>query len=200
MVSNATNLRTGLVTSLLTIALATGVGAYGTFAYFSDAEQSTQNLFSAGTLDLTLENADGSVDAFIGSDNFAPGDTVAGDLVLKNNGSISSYDGDGHQVSLDVGASLSQTDADGGSTDMASYLKLTTLSYDGQDQLANVTDANGNGYKDAADLAQASLSGLADPGSAGKVFELGVKFHPDAGNDLQGDEVTVDFSFTLQQG
>lgn len=37
--------------SLLTIALATGVGAYGTFAFFNDTEQSTGNLFSAGTVE-----------------------------------------------------------------------------------------------------------------------------------------------------
>lgn len=198
MTSNSSKVRTGLVTSLLTIALATGVGAYGTFAYFNDTGESTSNIFTSGTLDLKLDGQD-DVGAVVSAGNFAPGDVVSGSLVLTNDGSISSYDGQGHTVTLDMAASLTQTDADEQTTDMASYLQLDTLTYGDDDQIANVTDSNGNGYKDLADLADASIAGLDDPGSAGKTLDLSVKFHPDAGNDLQGDEVDVTFTFTLAQ-
>lgn len=198
MTSNGSRTRKGLVVSLLTIALATGVGAYGTFAYFNDTGQSTSNIFTSGTLDLKLDGQD-DVSAIVSAGNFAPGDQVDGTLALSNEGSISSYDGQGHDVVLDISAAVTQTDADGQTTDMAQYLELASLSYDGNSQLANVTDANGNGYVDVDDLSSSSLTGLADPGSAGKNFDLAVQFHPDAGNDLQGDEVDVTFTFTLQQ-
>lgn len=193
-----TGLRKGLVTSLLTIALATGVGAYGTFAYFSDTEASTQNVFSSGTLDLAL-SSDSSVDAFVGDDNFAPGDNAAGTLLLENKGTISSYDDDGHQVTLEIATSLDQNDADGVSTDMASYLELTQLEYGSTSLVADVSDANGNGYKDLADLAANNLTNLEDPGSAGRDFNITVFFAEDAGNDLQGDTVDATFDFVLRQ-
>lgn len=196
--TKASTARRGLVVSLLTIALATGVGAYGTFAYFSDSGESTSNLFTAGTLDLKLDSQD-DVGAILSAGNFAPGDAASGDVVLTNDGSISSYDADGHNVTLIVEADVAQTDADGASTDMASYLRLDTLAYDGASVLGQVSDANGNGYEDLDDLAQTQLTGLDDPGSAGKTFELTVGFHQDAGNDLQGDQVDATFGFTLQQ-
>lgn len=198
MASNSSKVRKGLVTSLLTIALATGVGAYGTFAYFNDTGESTSNIFTSGTLDLKLDGQD-NINAIVSAGNFAPGDMTSGTVALTNDGSISSYDGDGHTVTLDIAASITQTDADGVTTDMASYLELDTFSYGTEDQLANVTDSNGNGYKDVADLASGDIVGLDDPGSAGKNLDLTVKFHPDAGNDLQGDEVDVTFTFTLEQ-
>lgn len=198
MASTGSKVRKGLVTSLLTIALATGVGAYGTFAYFNDTGESTSNLFTSGTLDLKLDGQD-DVNAVVSAGNFAPGDTTSGTLALTNDGTISSYDGDGHTVVLDMATSLTQSDAGTGTTDMASYLQLDTFSYGGEDQIANVTDSNSNGYKDLADLASASLTGLDDPGSAGKTLDLTVSFHTDAGNDLQGDEVDVTFTFTLSQ-
>lgn len=183
---------------MLTIALATGVGAYGTFAYFSDSGESTSNIFTSGTLDLKLDGQD-DVSAIVSAGNFAPGDTTEGTLTLTNDGSISSYDGDGHTVTLDIAADVTATDADGGTTDMAQYLRLDTFAYDGDSQLANVTDSNSNGYVDVDDLASSSLTGLDDPGSAGQNLDLTVEFHPDAGNDLQGDEVDVTFTFTLNQ-
>lgn len=193
-----TRLRKGLVTSLLTIALATGVGAYGTFAYFSDTEQSTANVFSSGTLDLALDNPD-SVDAFLGHDNFAPGDSSNGTLHLSNEGTITDYDGDGHDVSLSLNVTLDQTDADGATTDMASYLELSTLTYGSTDLSSQVSDANDNGRIDLADLADSELAGLDDPGSAGMDLDVTVDFAEQAGNDLQGDSVDATFAFTLEQ-
>jgi predicted ribosomally synthesized peptide with SipW-like signal peptide len=195
---NANGLRKGLVTSLLTIALATGVGAYGTFAYFNDTEESSMNVFSSGTLDLALSSSS-SVDAFVGHDNFAPGDVENGTLLLENEGSISSYDGDGHDVSLSLGVFLDQTDADGGTTDMADHLELTQLAYGSQDLTSQVADANDNGRTDLADLVASNVTGLDDPGSAGQDLDVEITFAQDAGNDLQGDSVDATFTFVLEQ-
>lgn len=191
-------LRSGLAGSLVIILLASFVGAYGTYAYFTDTETSDANLFTAGTLDLALSGPS-DTNAFIGHDNFAPGDTANGSLVLTNAGTISSNDGDGHTVNLDIGVALTQTDADGASTDLSSYITVTTLTYDGADLLAGVTDTNGNSRIDLADVAAAGFTGLDDPGAAGKTLQLGVEFDPSGGNDLQGDSVNAEFSFTLKQ-
>lgn len=196
--SDRSPLRKGLVTSLLTLALATGVGAYGTFAYFNDTEQSTNNVFASGTLDLA-PSSPSSVDAVVGSDDFAPGDDASGTLFLENEGSITSHDGDGHQVALAIGTQLDQTDADGASTDLASYLELAELTYGSRDLVADVPDANDNGRADLADLAAENLTGLEDPGSAGRDLNLTVHFAEEAGNDLQGDTVDVTFDLVLRQ-
>lgn len=201
MASNKTSkLRKGTVVSLLTIALATTVGAYGTFAYFNDTESSTSNLFAAGTLDLQLSTAEpGGVNAFVEAGNFAPGDVESGTLTLNNTGSIYDGDAEGHSVSLSIDTAITQTDAGESTTDMAKYLEVTVFTYDGTALVSQVTDANGNGYIDLEDLGAHTFSGLADPGSAGKNLDVEVSFHTSAGNDLQGDEVNVQWDFTLAQ-
>ncbi|AQS55828.1 CalY family protein [Novibacillus thermophilus] len=54
----------------------------GTFAYFSDSEQ-TNNTFAAGTLDLSVEPTE-----IIAIDNMKPGDSIIRDFELQNNGSL----------------------------------------------------------------------------------------------------------------
>lgn len=190
--------RTTLITSLLTIALATGVGAYGTFAYFSDTGESVDNIFTSGTLDLKLDGQN-DVGAVITHDNFAPGDIVNGSLVITNEGTISSYDDDDHTVVLDMNATLDAISSEEGATDMPTYLEVTNLTYDGDDLLPQIPDDSGNGYVDLQDLADNPLAGLDDPGQAGKVLDIEIAFHTSGGNDLQGDSVDATFAFTLQQ-
>lgn len=62
----------------------------GTWAFFSDSETSTGNILSAGTMDLTINNANANVVMFTLSD-MVPGDTIEGSpvtITLKNIGSI----------------------------------------------------------------------------------------------------------------
>ena len=56
-----------------------------TIAYFQDVEKSQNNVFSAGTLDLSL--GEPSV-AVWKAENMMPGDEVEGELELKNDGSL----------------------------------------------------------------------------------------------------------------
>ena len=56
-----------------------------TIAYFQDVEKSQNNVFSAGTLDLSL--GEPSV-AVWQAKNMMPGDEVEGELELKNDGSL----------------------------------------------------------------------------------------------------------------
>jgi spore coat-associated protein N len=68
----------GLATAGLGLALITG----GTFAFFSDAEE-TNNTFAAGTLDLSVDPT-----TIVNVDNLKPGDTVVRAFELLNNGSL----------------------------------------------------------------------------------------------------------------
>lgn len=72
------NLGLGLVSAILGFALIGG----GTFAYFSDAE-TTNNRFSAGTLDLSV-----SPTVFIDMNDLKPGDTMLREFILSNDGSL----------------------------------------------------------------------------------------------------------------
>jgi len=53
-----------ILISLMTIALVSALIGGGVYAYFSDIEQSTNNTFTAGTLNLKVSDADPLVDHF----------------------------------------------------------------------------------------------------------------------------------------
>ena len=58
----------------------------GTWAYFSDVEQTDTNVLTAGVLDLTRDGSSGVTTAFLtlGVNNAAPGDSNTGSTLLKN--------------------------------------------------------------------------------------------------------------------
>lgn len=93
-------LGSGILSALLGVSLITG----GTYAYFSDQE-TTNNTFAAGTLDLAVNPTQ-----IIQVDDIKPGDSFIRDFELINNGS------------LDIGKVLLETsytvnDAKGDNTD-----------------------------------------------------------------------------------
>jgi predicted ribosomally synthesized peptide with SipW-like signal peptide len=70
-----------LIIGGLVAVMAVGV----TVAYFSDGEKSENNVFTAGTLDLSInESAETSWQA----GNWLPGDEAEGELELKNDGTL----------------------------------------------------------------------------------------------------------------
>jgi len=64
-----------------------------------------------------------------------------------------------------------------------------------------ITDKNGDGIISLYDLKYDPLDNLPPPGlGVGDVaFEMRVRFHEDAGNDLQGDTLEATITFTLNQ-
>src|SRR5699024_8842928 len=67
---------------VMSLALGLSLIGGGTYAYFSDTEQ-TNNTFAAGTLDLTAEPT-----TIIDVDNLAPGDSIVRDFELQNSGTL----------------------------------------------------------------------------------------------------------------
>lgn len=77
-----------ILTSVLTIALVVTVVTGATVANFFDAETSTGNTFTAGSLDLKTNDTDGTTASYTLT-NMKPGDwNLAGQVVLKNAGSV----------------------------------------------------------------------------------------------------------------
>ena len=176
--------------SMLTIVAASAAVGYGTYAAFSDTKTSASNVFTAGTLTLDVTSPT-TVNGFIGSSGFAPGDSVSGSLTLINTGNILDGVG-GRHVRLVMGASSTNAA-------FSPHLKLTTLTYDGSDVLADIADSNGNLFKDLADL-QADPVTLPDPaGEPGKELAVTVEFDFGAPSDLRGATNTLTLSFTLEQ-
>jgi len=180
--------------------LAVAVIGVGTFAYFADTESSSDNQFTAGTLDLKTDDADG-VSRTLYATSMAPGDTEGpSTIVLKNSGSV-----DGS--TLDIAFSYVESDGSPNSVDKtpddtAGMMEVTTLTYGTHDLLTAVDDGehNGNGYVDIYDLADSDLSGQTGIGiSVPKDFIIEVQLRSNTGNDFQADGVTVTMTFTLNQ-
>lgn len=202
-------MNTKILISLLTIGVASAGLGYGTFAFFSDTETATGNLFTAGDLDLTLNGLNGITGTINGA-NFAPGDSTSGSIILRNEGSIFTGDAQGHIVNLDFDVAVTITD-DLGSADpedggvsgelYAKYLNVTSFSYGSTNLLGAIGDRDSDGRANTvADLALTpAYLNLADPGAAGQTLSIGVHFAEDGGNELKRDVADLSFTFFLAQ-
>jgi predicted ribosomally synthesized peptide with SipW-like signal peptide len=72
--------------AFLSLGLALGLGAVGTFAYWTDDVVISGSTFTAGTLDLQVNNADSYATTTLGMTAMVPGNTSAEVLTVKNNG------------------------------------------------------------------------------------------------------------------
>lgn len=190
----------------LTGAAAAGTGA-GTFAYFSDTEESSGNTVSAGTLDLT---PDGATGFSFGLSSLAPGESAGSPSVdLENSGSI---DGDhlefAAEITGDGGEPSEPNDADlaneVSNEAFAKQVFVENFTYDGTpvnwdgEAFPTLVDAPG-----ALVLGDMALSRVADPAGGNRSGVLratgtgyGVSmrdgFSTQLGNVSQGD-LTLDW-------
>jgi predicted ribosomally synthesized peptide with SipW-like signal peptide len=187
----------------LVLILVVGIIGVATFAYFTDNDNSSGNSFVSGTLDLTINDADG-VTRTLYATNMSPGATIGPSAIaLKNIGTV-----DG--TNLDI--VFSYTESDGSPNTInetadqtAAVIQVLTLEYDGHNLLdtsftPHVTDTNGNGYIDIYDLKNANLTGL--PGldaGVSKNFDISVQLRSTTGSDFQADGINLTMTFTLKQ-
>jgi len=196
-----------ILTAVFVVGLVATMAGAGIYAYFSDTETSTGNIFTAGTLNLQIRDGDESWGDGVTStwtmSNMKPGDTCTGFVGLRRLGTISADH-------LEIACSNSVTDPPGpesdteeGTTDMDEAMEIThMLYYDDTwevDLLALLTDQNGNGIKDLDDFETQGFDDLTPPNGA-TWFEMDLRFHPTlADNDYQGDTLTTTILFTLNQ-
>jgi predicted ribosomally synthesized peptide with SipW-like signal peptide len=184
---------------IVTVGAAAAAAGAGTFAAFSDTEESTGNTIQAGTLDLGGATASG-----FGLTNMAPGDTTSVSITSTYSGSI------GATIAVD---SVTLNDSDGtpndtpiSATDFAKYLKVTaaTLSVGGDSTniLSGLSDGNSNGRVDLADLASnAPYTATATASDSDNVdFSVTLEFVDESNqNDAQADGVDVDVTLGADQ-
>ncbi len=194
------------IAALLVIGMVSG----GTWAYFSDTESSTNNSLTAGTLDLNINGGNIAVTTFTAT-AVAPGDSGSGNSTLANVGSMGGElditfsaitntggvggeygDGVGNlgasaeiAVYVDVDQSSSWTAGDIGlKSDGTTYSFPTALGYATIDSYAskiyNAVEAN---------MATSAADG----------FIVLWRVPAGAGNSIQGDSVSFDITFVIEQ-
>jgi spore coat-associated protein N len=207
----------GLSVALLIILVVAG----GTWAFFSDTETSSNNQFSAGTLNLKLSDADQTdvdgVTASFGGNALKPGDTVGPSTVtLKNTGSLNANHVDiKFQNTVTDNPSYNAADLGANIADMSTVLTASALSYVGNNLLVQTVPGTfDNTYIEAADnagnnngvitlneLNNVIIQGLAAPAANNgtSVFSIIVTVASAVGNGIQGDVVSVTVTFGLYQ-
>lgn len=183
-------MRKGNVTILaciLAIALAAAGAGMGTMAWFSSEAESLGNTFTAGTLKLKLSDPRASIHVPYVFTNMAPGDTVSGTIIAGNRGSLA---GD-----LYGRCSYTETNDPYPESDLGIALLVIDFQVDG----VQVPSVIGMTLKDFCVPYPAWDSYGILTASAVRTFYLEIEFDPGAGNEYQGDGVSVDFEFYLNQ-
>ena len=193
----------------------------GTWAFFSDTEISSNNQFSAGTLNLKLSDSDQTdvdgVTASFGGTNLQPGGTVGpSTITLKNIGTLNAdhVDIKFHNVVTD-NPSYDAADLGTNIADMSSVLVVAALSYGGNNLLTQTvpgtfdnTDieaadnaGNNDGIITLNELNDVVIQDLAAPAANNgtEVFSITVTIPGTVGNGIQGDEDVTTLTFGLYQ-
>ncbi len=206
-------LKSILVTIFITGILASGIG-WGTYAAFSDTETSNSNLFTAGTLDLTVNGHNGDNAQIFNVANMKPGSQPTGYWNLQNIGSLSG--------TLSI-SSIAVTNNENGIIEPETEAGDVSA---GVGELGSVVsirlyiDADKDGYYSVGDtyLYQGTINGLPSSipigalgaGATTRVNAVvdwwnnsppytGVPYHLADDNLAQGDSCIIDFTFSLVQ-
>lgn len=180
-----------------------GLVGGGTWAYFSDSEESTGNFFSAGTLDLGLDNdpgqsPTGGISATFVASDMAPGGTAGnGSIYVYNAGSI-----DMSTVNITFSlASYSENTPDTvdnwnattGTDNLTNMIITTNVKWGGVD----IVELENKSIEELIALSATNLGNL----NAGveKALYMEWTFSDTATNGCQGDELDLTIEITGTQ-
>ncbi|GGJ98266.1 cell division protein FtsN [Lentibacillus kapialis] len=181
----------GIMSAALGLSLIGG----GTYAYFSDSEQ-TQNTFAAGTLDLSVDPT-----TIVDVDELAPGDEIVRDFELQNGGTM-----DIRKVYLETDYMVN--DANGDNTgDFGEHIQVQFLyNADKTDEvvfettLADLKDMSPEAVNESIFYPEFGEQGL----ESGSRDDLVVKFkfidNGEDQNQFQGDSLQLNWTFNAEQG
>lgn len=93
-------MRSKIFMSMLMIALVAALVGGATFALFTDTTTNADNTFAAGTVDISA----GAQTYTVAINNMAPGDSIPGSFVVKNEGSLKLW----YQVTSSAAGALFQ--------------------------------------------------------------------------------------------
>ena len=202
------------LTAIVLIGIVALLAGAGIYAYFSSTRTSTDNTFTAGTLDLKtidwneLTWRDG-VTATWTATNMKPGDSFPFDVEFVGLGRAGTITPSSLEITCNYSVieESPQTEADTDPftnehpDDMAKQMIITRFKYNCTDYLTSITDVDEDGQKTFYDLKNSPITGLPIPvvANGATFFRLSVKFSEEAGNDFQGDTFNLTMIFTLKQ-
>lgn len=185
---------------MVVVGLAAASAGAGTAALFSDAEQSTDNQVTAGTLDLTIDGRNGNATTTLDVDNATPGENGSATSLLANEGSTDGF------VDVEIGPGNNTEGANPESEtdtsppgDLGDHLELRIF-IDG--------DGDPNTTADRSLVADGTFNNVTGqdvevnhPLGAGETAVLVVLWELPAGvgDEVQGDSSTVDLVVRLDQ-
>lgn len=175
---------------IITLGGAAAAAGAGTFALFSDTEQSTDNTLSAGTLDLTVDGTDSAVTT-VSVNDIAPGDSGSGATTLENTGNIDGYVD--LQFSTATNNEGDNPESEGDTADPGDLGSVLTVTVD-----VGTTTVRSDTFNTVFDGTEEDAS---VPLNAGNTKDLTVSYDlpSSAGNDVQGDEAIGDITIELGQ-
>ncbi|MCX6759560.1 MAG: TasA family protein [Candidatus Nealsonbacteria bacterium] len=195
-----------IIISLCVIGAVAAIAVGGTIAYFSDVETSTGNTFTAGTLNLTLDDHDGDNVVKFTVTNANPGQSGVGTWKLVNAGSLAGY------VDLE---SITATDTEELNPesetnkvepgDLSANMDVVLFWDDGAGTGGVAGDGIQNGTE--ATIYSGKLSGIATNynanysllASATTYVTMTWSVGTGVGNDIQGDKTVLGITFELGQ-
>ena len=209
-----------ILISLMAIALVIGLVGAGTMAYFYDTETSEGNTFTAGTLNLMLddpneEDSNGVTASWLNI-NMAPGDSVSGWVDVVNAGTLAANH---TEISFANTVTNAVTPAEIGTddVDISDSIQVTVMTYSAGASLVDFLAITGGVFNNAAieaadtnnsdtitlnELNGVTLDNVTPAPAANggeERFNMTVQLLPTTGNGNQGDSVTTVITFELNQ-
>jgi len=201
--------------SILVIGVVTAMMAVGTISIYTDTETSTGNTFTAGTLDLQIW--DSGTNAWVDDpnvptvndlwnsmvNNLKPGDSGTIVIPIKNAGTIDGY-ADIHIKNVannENGIEEPEASApgeNGGEPGELGSAILVNISYDSDgDGSADETLVSGETLDNLECITYTATTTLTGGSTANWIIDLWLP--GSVGNKIQGDSVTCDVEFSLNQ-
>ncbi len=189
-------INTRILLSAASIAAAGALVAGSTFAFFSDSNTSTGNVFAAGTLELQLDDLNetstsASISSSFGGSNLAPGGPgVTGFVSLHNSGTINMAE-----------VRLSATEIVTSTPDLAGKLNITSAKIGTESTCTTGPSDISGSFTTLAALNSAGLDLPSSAVAAGATKYLCMTFVLDSGTDdtYQGKSITETFTFDGHQ-
>jgi len=197
-----------------------GLVGGGTWAYFSDVEVSQGNILTAGTLDLDINGTDANVQILNVTATY-PGDSSNGSTSLVNAGSLPGDLSISFVKATDIGGAggTEFEDAVGDLDTTATIALFLDLDEDSlwSDGDILLTSAGGGGTQtrtagspatptmstidayDGDSWADVTVLDASGGGDDGVNIFINYLVPPGAGNEIQGDSVSANMTFTLDQ-
>jgi spore coat-associated protein N len=183
--------------AVIVIAMVAVASSGAIYAYFNDTETSSGNSFTAGTMDLKINGADGGFPATFTASNLVPGSHGNVDMTVSNVGSVAgALVAEVDNIQDDAGTSPEpETLPDVG--ELSESIVLTVY-----------IDANDNNRWDDGETqfdtgtlntigGTWSMGNLAAGGSV--VISVEWSVPTEVGNEIMGDSCTFDIVYTLNQ-